>query len=165
MAPRPLRKPSVLDYIRNMNKLDVPLTKKILLPDNFREAHDESVKKVKIIKSSVIKSKIKKRYNELEKNEYCDNVFLIRPAKSLEDMKDEAKQQNNCVYKNYSDQYAFGETDIYFMREVNNPEKSLVTVEVKKGTVRQKYQKQNQIVTKEQSKFLNKWENEVLKAA
>lgn len=156
---------SYLDYIRNLQKLDIPLTKKMLLPENFIEAHDESVKKVKVISSDVIKEKIKHRYIELEKNKYNDNIFLIRPAKSMEDMKNEAKQQENCVYKNYSDKYAFGETDIYFMREIKNPKKSLVTVEVNNGTIRQKYQKYNQVVTKEQNKFLKQWEQEILKAA
>ena len=156
---------SYLDYIRNLQKLDIPLTKKMLLPENFIEAHDESVKKVKVISSDVIKEKIKHRYIELEKNKYNDNIFLIRPAKSMEDMKNEAKQQNNCVYKNYSDKYAFGETDIYFMREIKNPKKSLVTVEVNNGTIRQKYQKHNQVVTKEQNKFLKQWEQKILKVA
>ena len=156
---------SYLDYIRNLQKLDIPLTKKMLLPENFIEAHNESVKKVKVISSDVIKEKIKNRYIELEKNKYNDNIYMIRPAKSMEDMKNEAKQQDNCVYKNYSDKYAFGETDIYFMREIKNPEKSLVTVEVNNGTIRQKYQKYNQIVTEEQNEFLKQWEQQILKAA
>ena len=156
---------SYLDYIRNMEKLDIPLTNKILFPENFQEAHDESVSKVKVIQSKLIKDKIKQRYDQLEKNIYRDNVFLIRPAKTLNDMKEEAKQQNNCVYKNYSDKYAWGDTDIYFMRELKNPNKSLVTVEVRNGKIRQKYQKRNDIVTDDQQKFLNKWEKEVLRAA
>ena len=51
------------------------------------------------------------------------------------------------------------------MREIKNPEKSLVTVEVNNGTIRQKYQKYNQAVTKEQDKFLKQWEQQILKAA
>ncbi len=154
-----------LDYIRNLQKLDIPLTKRMLLPDDLTKAHDESVKKVKVINSNVIKEKIKQRYKELEKNRYNDNVYIIRPAKNLKDIKDESVQQDNCVYKNYSDKYAFGETDIYFMREANNPKKSLVTVEVNKGRIRQKYQKRNHEVTKEQSQFLDSWEKKVLNAA
>ena len=156
---------SYLDYIRNLQKLDIPLTKKMLFPENFIEAHDESVKKVKVISSDVIKEKIKNRYIELEKNKYNDNIYMIRPAKSMEDMKNEAKQQDNCVYKNYSDKYAFGETDIYFMREIKNPKRSLVTVEVNNGTIRQKYQKRNTAINKNQSDFLNFWERNILNVA
>ena len=89
-------------------------------------------------------------------------MFFIRPAKTLNDIKDEAKQQNNCVYTNYSESYAWGDTDIYFLRELKNPKKSLVTVEVRNNKIRQKYQGGNQIVTQEQKNFLNLWEKQVI---
>ena len=154
-----------IDYLRNMEKMDVPLTKKILFPENFNEAHDESVRKVKVVENKGTDKKMKQRYMELQKNEYSNNLYMIRPAKDLKDMKDEAKQQENCVYKNYSESYAFGDTDIYFMRDINNPNKSLVTVEVSQNKIRQKYQKKNKYVTEDQDKFLKEWENEVLKVA
>lgn len=156
---------SYLDYLENIRDLEIPLTKKILYPKNFQKAHNESVKKVKIVKDEILQKKIKQRGTQLEKNQYQNNVFFIRPAKSLDDMKDEAKQQNNCVYKNYSESYANGETDIYFLRNINKPEKSLVTVEVCNGKIRQERQKYNKDTTKAQKNFLEKWENEVLNAA
>ena len=83
----------------------------------------------------------------------------------LKDMKDEATQQNNCVYKNYSEKYASGNTDIYFMRNTTNPNKSLVTVEVYKNKIRQMYQKGNKTVTNKQEKFLTLWEKQVIQKA
>lgn len=154
-----------LDYIENMQKLGVSLTKNILFPSNFNEAHDLSVKKVKVVENKEINKKIKQRYTELCKNQYFDNVFFIRPAKNLNDMKEESKQQNNCVYKNYSEKYANGNTDIYFLRNIKRPEKSLVTIEVKDNKIRQKYQKGNKSVNAEQNKFLKMWEEKVLNAA
>lgn len=153
---------SYLDYVRNLEKLEIPLTKKKLLPKDFTEAHDTSVSKVKIVGSKVLCKKIKQRYNELEKNQYNNDMFFIRPAKTLNDIKDEAKQQNNCVYTNYSESYAWGDTDIYFLRELKSPKKSLVTVEVRNNKIRQKYQGGNQIVTQEQKNFLNLWEKQVI---
>lgn len=156
---------SYLDYLRNIRDLEIPLTKKIIYPKDFQKAHDESVKKVKMVKDEILQKKIEKRGEQLEKNKYQNNVFFIRPAKSLDDMKDEAKQQNNCVYKNYSELYANGNTDIYFLRKVNKPEKSLVTVEVCNGQIRQERQKYNKDTTEAQKNFLEKWKKEVLKAA
>ena len=153
---------SYLDYVRNLEKLEIPLTKKKLLPKDFTEAHDISVSKVKIVGSKVLCKKIKQRYNELEKNQYNNDMFFIRPAKTLNDIKDEAKQQNNCVYTNYSESYAWGDTDIYFLRELKSPKKSLVTVEVRNNKIRQKYQGGNELVTEEQKKFLNLWEKQVI---
>lgn len=46
-----------LDYIRNLEKLNVPLTNKILLPENFTEAHDISIEKVEIVNNKLINKK------------------------------------------------------------------------------------------------------------
>lgn len=154
-----------LDYIRNMEKLDIPLTNKILMPEDINEAHYESIKKVRVLSSKVINKKMINRYKELQKNAYNDNIYFIRPAKNVKDMKDEAKQQDNCVYKNYSESYAFGDTDIYFLRDMNKPDKSLVTVEVFKNKIRQKYQRKNELVTEEQNKFLLNWEKNIIQKA
>lgn len=156
---------SYLDYIENLEKIGIPLTKKKLLPKDFSEAHDLSIENVKIVENKLLDQKIKQRYEQLEKNNYEDEKFFIRPAKTLKDIKDEAKQQSNCIYSNYSEKYANGETDIYFLRKLKNPEKSLVTVEVSKGKIRQRYQKRNTSINKEQRNFLSLWEENVLKVA
>lgn len=154
-----------LDYIQNIEKLGIPFTKKILLPDNFQEAHDLSVEKVKIVNSKLVNEQMIARFKELSKNRFSDKGFFIRPAKDLKDMKDEATQQNNCVYKNYSEKYASGNTDIYFMRNTKEPNKSLVTVEVYNNKIRQMYQKGNINVTNKQEKFLNLWEKQIIQKA
>lgn len=154
-----------LDYIDNLMKIGIPLTKKKLLPANFSEAHDISMKKVKIAENKLLDEKIKQRYEELKRNNYKDNKFCIRPAKTLNDMKDESNQQNNCVYSNYSEKYANGITDIYFLRTLKNPDNSLVTVEVLDGKVRQKYEKRNTAINKEEKEFLNLWEKNILNVA
>lgn len=157
---------SYLDYIRNLEKLEIPLKgKKILFPEDFWKAHDESVKKVKVVGNIGLDKRIKKRYEQLSKNSYNDNIYFIRPAKTLEDMKSEANQQHNCVYKNYSEDYAFGDTDIYFLRDIKSPKKSLVTIEVNNNKVVQSRVKYNNSPTKEQNEFIKKWENEILKVA
>ena len=120
---------------------------------------------VKIDGNKVLNKRIKKRYEELSKNTYSDKLYLIRPAKTLSDMKNESKQQNNCVYKNYSEKYAFGDTDIYFLRSLDAPQKSLVTIEVSNNKVIQSRTKNNSRTNKEQDYFIKKWENEILKAA
>ena len=42
-------------------------------------------------------------------------MFIILPAKSVEALENESKQQSNCV-RTYSEDYANGSCDIYFMR-------------------------------------------------
>ena len=152
-----------LDYINNLKKMKIPLSKKKLFPQNFEEEHDDIMKKVKVINDKELKEKIKCRYKELKSNIYNDEKYFIRPAESMEDMKDEAVQQNNCIYSNYSEKYANGNTDIYFLREIEKPNKSLVTVEVVDNKIRQKYQRRNEITNDEQNTFLAKWEEEVIR--
>lgn len=54
---------------------------------------------------------------------------------------------------------------IYIFKKVKNPDKSLVTVEVLDGKVRQKYEKRNTAINKEEKEFLNLWEKNILNVA
>ena len=105
-----------------------------------------------------------KRSNELSKNTFKDNKFIVLPATSIKDLQNESSQQNNCV-RTYAEKYAEGICDIYFMRNVDNPKKSLVTVEVKRNQVVQSRIKNNELPTDKQLQFLKKWEQTILKGA
>ena len=108
--------------------------------------------------------KINKRYKQLKENTYSNTKYIIMPAKSFISLEDESTQQNNCI-RNYAEKYANGKSDIYFMREINTPNKSLVTIEVKENKIVQSRTKDNGLPNNSQKRFLNKWENEVLNAA
>lgn len=51
------------------------------------------------------------------------------------------------------------------MRELKHQDKSLVTIEVKKHKVVQSKIKGNNPVTKEQQKFIDRWEKKILVAS
>lgn len=90
---------------------------------------------------------------------YSDGKYLIRPAGSYDDLIDEATQQHSCVAC-YGRRIAEGKTRIFFMREVANPGKSLITVEVDPDltTIRQKAKECNHSIRdKEQTEFLENW--------
>ena len=105
-----------------------------------------------------------KRSNELSKNTFKDNKFIVLPATSIKDLQNESSQQNNCV-RTYAEKYAEGICDIYFMRDIDNLQKSLVTVEVKRNQVVQSRIKNNELPTDKQLQFLKKWEQTILKGA
>ena len=54
---------------------------------------------------------------------------------------------------------------VLLIRKLKNPDKSLVTVEVFDGKVRQKYEKRNTTINKEEKEFLNLWEKNILNVA
>ena len=152
--------PKIIDEINILEATRLCMTKAVENLDKKPE-----VVLVDAMDLKALDKKIKQRYKQLEKNNYKNKSFFIRPAKTLKDIKDESVQQKNCVYSNYSEKYANGDTDIYFLRKLKDPNKSLVTVEVLNGKIRQKYQKQNTSVTKAQKEFLNLWEKDILNAA
>ena len=87
---------------------------------------------------------------------YQNKKYIVFPADSTDSLINESKQMENCV-KTYTSRYALGETDIYFMRELANKDKSLVTIEVRNGKVIQSRIKCNQAPSTEQLNFINKW--------
>ncbi|MCF0125371.1 MAG: PcfJ domain-containing protein, partial [Clostridia bacterium] len=97
----------------------------------------------------------------LIKNVFKNNEFIIFPASSVAELVEESKQQNNCV-RTYAERYADGNCDIYFMRKIDTPNVSLVTVEVRDNKVVQKRTKNNEKTNKKQDKFLDTWQKKVL---
>lgn len=153
------------DYIGFLEDLELNLkNKKYLFPENIKEAHDKYEKQIQIRGEDVIEKNISKRYKELERNRFSDNKYFITPARSIGELEDESKQQNNCV-RTYAKGYSKGECDIYFMREENLPSKSLVTVEVQDNQIVQSRTKFNYNTDREQQRFLKRWEYEILNAA
>ena len=151
-----------LDYIKFCKELRYDIKdKSILYPKNLRAKHDELQNLVKINKDKQTRKQIKARYNKIKQNTYENKKFVIYPTRSIEEMINESAQQNNCV-KTYADRVAKGRCDIYFMRLVNEREKSLVTVEVRGNKVVQQRIKNNMDTTPEQKRFLKKWEKEIL---
>lgn len=150
------------DYLKFVNALGLDLKDKtIKYPKNIEEAHDKYLKQYNDQKNELLNKNIKKRYMELESKTFSDKNYIIRAAKSYEDMKDESKQMNNCV-RTYAEDYSNSECDIYFMRLISDKNKSLVTVEVRNNEIVQKRTKNNKCTTKEQDKFLDKF-NQFLK--
>lgn len=89
----------------------------------------------------------------LEKT-FGDYIFVY--PKSTQDIKDEAVQQNNCVSSYISD-VINGHCHILFLRRKEEPEKSLVTVEVRNGQICQALQRFNYPLTYEQDYIVKKW--------
>lgn len=151
------------DYLRFAKVLGFDLkNNRYAFPKNLQEEHDKLEKQYEIHNEKIIKRAIIRRGKELIVNKYQNNKFIILPARNLKEMQDESKQQNNCV-RTYAEDYASNKCDIYFMRDVNKPKKSLVTVEVQNNSIVQSRIKNNRNPDEKQLKFLEKWEQKVLK--
>lgn len=79
--------------------------------------------------------------NSIEANRHLEweqDNYLIRMPTGAEDIRDEADQMHHCV-ATYIPQIEAGEKVVMFMRDKENPDKSLVTVEVIDGAITQAY--------------------------
>lgn len=150
------------DYLRFASLLGYDLkNNRYAFPKNLKKEHDKLEQQYEIQSKTIIQDAISRRSKLLSKNKYQNNKFIILPAKSYKALLDESKQQSNCV-RTYAEKYAQGTCDIYFMRDINKPKKSLVTVEVKHNKVVQSRIKYNDDPNEIQLKFLKEWENNVL---
>lgn len=150
------------DYLRFASLLGYDLkNNRYAFPNNLEEEHDRLEQQYEIQSQKIIQDAISRHGKALSKFQYQNKKFIILPAKSLKAMLDESKQQNNCV-RTYAEKYAEGKCDIFFLRDVKKPKKSLVTVEVKNNKVVQSRIKYNKDPNNAQIKFLKDWENKVL---
>ena len=147
------------DYLAMAKKLSYHYkSKKDLFPRNLISRHDKMQKKIAIEEDMDTQFKAYLRYLELSKYTYEDENYIIFPAPSIEDLKDEGKQQGNCVGYMYLNPYIESKTEIYFIRNLSEVTKSFITLEFKNGRVVQKeLPHHNRNFTDEQNAFIDKW--------
>lgn len=69
------------------------------------------------------------RENELNKYVFSNKTYLIRPPKSQEEFIREGSELSHCL-SSYTQSYAAGNSQIFFMRLVSAPDTPLITVEM-----------------------------------
>ena len=112
-----------------------------------------------------------RNYNRM-KQEFSEELFQKRVDNSLafnykeyqvvvpqcpQDIKDEAVQQNNCV-ASYIDHVIEGTCHIVFLRHKSNPDRSLITVEIRDNKIVQAKAAYNQDPSEKQWEALNKYQ-------
>ena len=100
--------------------------------------------------------------NNIEANKHLEweqDNYLIRMPTSAEDIRDEADQMHHCV-ATYIPQIEAGEKIVMFMRDKENPDKSLVTVEVIDGAITQAYAQRDTHPSIPCMVWLTKWAQE-----
>lgn len=140
------------DYARMMTRISNKYDK---YPRNFLTTHQIATRNYNRLKEKFDEEDFKARYNDSFNFEYKD--FIITYPKSTQDVKDEAVQQNHCV-ASYIRRVINGECHILFLREKENPDKSLITLELRENKVVQARGKFNRETTKEERKVIEKYE-------
>lgn len=92
----------------------------------------------------------------IDKVGYENEYFKVVVPLTNTDILDEADQQKHCV-ASYIDKIVKGETNIVFIRDVNDVETSLLTVEIKDDKICQVRGFQNRYYNKVEYDFMKEW--------
>lgn len=145
------------DYLGFCETLGYDLTNQVILyPKDISEKHDQYMKLIKIKKDKETKEKFKKAYLDNLKYTYSNLSLVIFPCETLFQLEYESDKLEHCV-KTYADRYANRETNILFIRQIDDVTTPYVTLEMKNKKVIQCRAKDNKKPCDEVINFVNSW--------
>jgi hypothetical protein len=112
------------------------------------------------LKQEFNEEKFKQRINKDYECTFGEYRFIY--PESTQEIKDEASQQSNCV-ASYIDRVIDGQCHIMFLRKKDNPDKSLVTIEIVDNKIVQAKRRFNDPVTFEDQEAIDKWNKKYAK--
>ena len=147
------------DYLNMMIKLNCPPTSELLaFPKDFKNAHDDAVKKFNAIKLEIKNQSYQNFLINLMVLEFSDNGLSVIVPKNLVEIVQEGKSLSHCV-GSYVDSVQNGKTIILFIRKTNEIDKPYYTLEYRNKHVVQCRGRNNKSTTPEIDKFVDDWIN------
>lgn len=129
------------DYFHYCESLQLPPEKDIFMRTYSKYKKLYKIYQEELQTTNLIKNQ-KKHYSALS---FSTDKYIVIVPMSIEEIQKEAISQSNCV-ESYIEEIANGETNIVFVRDINNKEQSLITCEVNEGNIAQYFLKYNQNV-------------------
>lgn len=117
-----------LDFLNDISKLELKLKHKEFYPKDFEKRHTELSQKVYRVQNKIKSNKFKKAMME-HQLEYVNDQYLIVIPTAPSDLLQEGENQHNCV-ASYVDKVINKTSIVLFIRNINNPSKSLYTLEL-----------------------------------
>lgn len=153
------------DYLQECEQLHLDLhDKEILFPKDLTAAHNRTMEQVKFEKNKADQEKFQKAVEKLEKFAWGEGEFFIRPAREQMELTAEGKALHHCV-GGYIKRMAEGETAIFFLRKVSEPDKPFYTLELQKKRVIQCRTEHNASYDRNRDvkNFVDMWMEKVVK--
>lgn len=141
----------IRDYARMMSRISPKYDK---YPRNFLTTHKIASRNYTRLQHIFREEDFRKRYREDLK--FAHEDFVIIYPESTQDIKDEAVQQNHCV-ASYIQDVIDGKCHILFLREKENPTKSLITIEVRGSNVIQARGRFNRDTNEKENKVIKEY--------
>lgn len=132
------------DYWQMLIKVYRSMPDELVFPKDLRRAHDEILERIEEEENAEVNEAIAARVCELERFNYYDegSMLFIRPAASYGEFIKEGKSLSHCVAR-YAKSHSTGNTNIFFIRSVDDPDKPYYTLELKLPNDREPYVAQN----------------------
>jgi hypothetical protein len=140
------------DYAKMMKEISPKFDK---YPRHFLTTHKIACRNYNRLKEQFEEDKFKRVINLDMERTFGEYRFIY--PKSIQEIKDESVQMNNCV-SSYIKKVIDGQCHILFLRYKDSLDKSLVTIEVRNNKIVQALQKYNNPLTKEQKEIVDKWD-------
>lgn len=131
-------------------------------PRYLKTAHDVVMRNYRVNQSKVLSNKYEALYEGLKRLEYKGEKFSIVVPKALDLVVKEGQALNHCV-ANYIDGLVEGQYAIVFLRDNEDLDKPLVTVQVHGDRVSQARGVNNRPVTQDEQAFLDKFAEQISK--
>ena len=137
----------------------------ILFPRELKAAHDSVAKTLKDKRTAEHEKAIAGSFDEWQKRyQYRSKELMMIPPHSAKEIVDEGVALHHCV-RLYVKNVAEKKSVILFVRSVDEPDKSLCTVEVKDGQVTQARGFGNEEPPEQITAFIEQWKQRVLYAS
>ena len=137
----------------------------ILFPHELKAAHDSVAKTLKDKRTAEHEKAIAGSFDEWQKRyQYQSKELMMIPPHSAKEIVDEGAALHHCV-RLYVKNVAEKKSVILFVRSVDEPDKSLCTVEVKDGQVTQARGFDNEEPPAQITAFIEQWKQRVLYAS
>lgn len=150
------------DYVADCITLEMDLNdEQVLYPRNLHNAHQNTIKQIKVKADEKLNEEIRKRLKSLEKYRFEYQGLIIRPVISTNELIAEGKALHHCV-GTYADRYAKGETNIFVIRNTSSLDKPFYTVEIRKNKIFQVRGKNNCSSDESVSSFIEAYKREKL---
>ena len=139
------------DYVSMMKKISPKFDK---YPRHFLTTHKIASRNYNRLKEQFDEDMFKSRIDKSMEKTFGDYCFIY--PECTQDIKDESAAMNNCV-SSYIKRVIDGACHILFLRKKDEPDKSLVTIEVRDNKIVQALQRFNHPLNEEQQMAVDKW--------
>ena len=155
---------TLLDYIKMCIDLNI-------MPDiktkNLQREHNITVVQYNQLEDEQANKKYNKefdkQYQKLKQYEYHDSRLEVIAPKTPKDIIEEGRNNHNCV-GSYVESHASGKSYIFFIRKLDNLEKSYITVELDNNLskVKQAFYSYNKELNTTDNTFIKNWMKEIV---